>query len=113
MSFRHWSAIALTTIGLAGCSTSVTLVTPEQVGQFQAGKTNQTEVVAALGKPLHTVQEADGTKIDQYPYAGGASGASSSIIPDFLGGSSSAGDYRMVDFFYGPGGVLKDIGGSK
>jgi hypothetical protein len=113
MMLRHWGAIALT-IGLAGCSGGVTLVKPEQVADFQPGKTNQTEVVAALGKPLHTVSEADGTKIDQYAFATGATSGSDSIWPDFLGGGdSTGGGYRMIDFYYGSGGVLKQIGGAK
>jgi hypothetical protein len=99
---------------LVGCSDDVTLIKADQVAGFEPGKTNQTEVVAALGKPLHTITEADGVKIDQYACAGGATAASDSIIPDFLGGGpSSAGGYRMVDFYYGPGGVLKEIGGAK
>ena len=95
-------AIAL----LAGCSDSVELVTASEISKFTPGKTAETEIVGELGKPLHTVSQADGTKIEQYPYAGGASGGS--IIPSFLGGSS-ASSYNMVGFRYGSDGMLKEI----
>lgn len=103
-------AAALTLmLALAGCADTPTLVDEDQIAGFKPGSTNQTEVVAALGKPTHTIQEADGTKIDQYPYAVGASGGGSGIVPDFLGGESSPASYRMVTFTYTPNGVLKDI----
>jgi hypothetical protein len=105
---RHAVALILMLV-LAGCSDSPTLVTPDQIASFKTGSTNQTEVVATLGKPYHTVTEADGSKIDQYPYSVGATGGDS-IIPDFLGGGSPQ-SYRMISFKYGAGGVLKEIGG--
>ena len=106
---RYLAALAGIAL-LAGCSSSVEMVSADQVSKFTPGKTNETEVVALLGKPLETVVEADGTKIEQYPSSIGASGGSS-IIPDWLGGSSAA-SYRMVSFNYGSGGVLKSIGGA-
>ncbi len=93
---------------LAACSDSVDLVSPDKVSGFKPGTTNQTEIVATLGKPIHTVTEADGTKIDQYPYGGGAVGGGS-IIPSFLGGDDTPSKYGMISFYYGGGGVLKDI----
>lgn len=105
---RHAAAL-IVLLALAACSDSPTLVSPDQIAAFKPGSTNQTEVVAALGKPYHTVVEADGTKIDQYPYEVGATGGDS-IVPDFLGGGSPQ-SYRMISFTYGPGGVLKDVGG--
>lgn len=102
------TAALLTMLFVAGCSDSVTLVTASEIDAFKPGSTNQTEVIATLGKPYHTITEADGTKVDQYPYAGGATGGG--IMPSFLGGSS-ASSYRMVSFVYGAGGVLKSVDG--
>lgn len=86
------------------------MVSSDQLSKFTPGKTNETEIVGVLGKPLETIVEANGTKIEQYPYAVGASGGSS-FVPDWLGGSSPA-SYRMVSFVYGSGGVLKSIDGT-
>jgi len=105
---NHAAALAAIVL-LSGCSSSADLVSASQVGKFTPGKTNETEVIAELGKPVHSINDADGTKIDQYPYEGGASGGS--IIPGFLGGSQ-ASTYGMVSFRYGPGGVLKEIIGA-
>ncbi len=96
---------------LAACSDSPVMVEPDKIAGFEPGKTNQTEVVAALGKPLEIISQADGTKIDQYPYAHGQSG--SGIVPGFLGGSEHPSTYGMISFTYGPSGVLKAIDGAK
>jgi hypothetical protein len=99
-------------LSLAGCGDSPNLVSADKVGSFKPGSTNQTEVVAALGKPIHTIQEADGTRIDQYPAEAGAK-SGSGMIPDWLGGTSTGGAYSMISFEYTPGGVLKDVHGGK
>jgi hypothetical protein len=96
---------------LGACTdNSAKLITAEQIAMFKTGSSNQTEVVATLGKPIHTVSEADGTKIDQYPTEAGASGGS--MIPDWLGGGAPS-RYGMVSFTYTAGGVLKDVTSSK
>ena len=64
--------------------------------------------VAALGKPIHTIQEADGSKIDQYPAEAGST-SGSGIWPEWIGGTSTGGAYAMISFEYTPGGILKDI----
>lgn len=109
---RH--AAALTALlALTACSDSVNLISADKISGFKPGSTNQTEVVAALGKPIHTIQEADGTKIDQYPAAEGSK-SGSGFMPDWLGGTSTGGAYSMISFEYSPGGILKDIhGGGK
>ena len=105
---RPAAATVLTALLLLTACTgnSVTLVSADQIGQFKTGSTNQTEVIATLGKPLHTITEADGTKIDQYPTQAGSSGGS--MIPDWLGGGAPE-SYGMVSFMYGAGGTLKDV----
>ena len=84
---------------LGACTdNSATLISADKIAQFKVGTSNQTEVVANLGKPMHTIQEADGTKIDQYPTEAGASGGS--FVPDWLGGGGPT-RYGMVSFTYG------------
>ena len=95
---------------LAGCSSGPDMVSPDQIAKFTPGKTNEADVVAELGKPLHSITEADGTKIEQYAYEPGASG--SSFLPGFLGGSGPT-SYNMVSFTYGAGGTLKEVKGAR
>ena len=103
------AAFALTALlMLAACSDSVTLIGADKIAQFKPGSSNQTEIAATLGKPLHTITKADGTKIDQYPTETGKSGGSG-FIPDWLGGSDTPESYGMVSFIYTPGGILKDV----
>ena len=76
------TALTLTVLLLlAGCSDSVTMVTADQLTKFVPGKTDETQIIASLGKPLHVVMEADGSKIDQYAF--GNSGGS--ILPSWIG----------------------------
>jgi hypothetical protein len=104
---RHAAALTALLL-LTACSDSVKLISADAISGFKTGTTNQTEVVAALGKPIHTIQEADGTKIDQYPAEAGAK-SGGGIVPDWLGGSDTGGAYAMISFEYTPGGILKDI----
>jgi hypothetical protein len=99
-------------LSLTACGNDVTLISADKISGFKPGSTNQTEVVAALGKPLHTIQEADGTKIDQYPAEAGSK-LGSGFWPDWLGGTSTGGAYNMISFEYTPGGILKDMTGGK
>jgi hypothetical protein len=108
---RH-AAVLIALLALTACGDDVNLISSDKISGFKPGSTNQTEVIAALGKPLHTIQEADGTKIDQYPAEAGAK-SGSGIIPDWLGGTSTGGAYNMISFEYSPGGILKDIQGGK
>ena len=104
--------LLLPTLALTGCGDDVNLISSDKISGFKPGSTNQTEVVAALGKPLHTIQEADGTKIDQYPAEAGAK-SGSGFWPEWIGGTSTGGAYNMISFEYTPGGILKDINGGK
>src|SRR5579859_7654096 len=78
--FRHAAALTALLL-LTACGDSAKLISADAISNFKPGSTNQTEVVAALGKPIHTIQEADGTKIDQYPASEGAK-SGSGMIPD-------------------------------
>jgi len=96
---------------LSACTDNTpNLIAADKIAQFKTDSSNQTEVVATLGKPLHTISEADGSKIDQYPTEAGASGGS--FWPDWLGGGAPT-RYGMVSFTYNAGGVLKDVSTSK
>ncbi len=104
------AAFALATLLLlAACSdATVNLISADKIAKFKPDTSNQTEVTATLGKPLHTITKADGTKIDQYPTEAGATGGGG-IIPSWLGGSDTPESYGMVSFIYSPGGILKDV----
>ena len=109
---RH-AAVLTALMALTACGSDVNLISSDKVSGFKPGTTNQTEVVAALGKPLHTIQEADGTKIDQYPAESGSK-SGSGFWPEWMGGTSTGGAYNMISFEYTPGGILKDVqGGGK
>jgi hypothetical protein len=96
---------------LGACTdNSATLLSADKIAMFKTGTSNQTEVVATLGKPIHTISEADGSKIDQYPTEAGASGGG--FLPSWLGGGEPT-RYGMASFTYGAGGVLKDVSTSK
>ena len=101
------AAILTLTLLLAGCSDSVTMISQDKIAAFKPGTTSQAEVAAALGKPVHTIVEADGTKIDQYPFDNGK--GSGSIVPSYVGGSSTPDSYGMVSFTFGATGILKTI----
>jgi hypothetical protein len=108
---RHAAALTALLL-LTACGDSVKLISADAVGGFKPGSTNQTEVVAALGKPIHTIQEADGTKIDQYPAEAGSK-SGSGFWPEWIGGTSTGGAYAMISFEYTPGGILKDVQSGK
>ena len=108
---RH-AAVLTALLLLTACGNDVNLISADKVSGFKPGTTNQTEVVAALGKPLHTIQEADGTKIDQYPAEAGSK-SGSGFWPEWIGGTSTGGAYSMISFEYTPGGILKDMTGGK
>ena len=108
---RHAAALTALLL-LTACADSAKLISADATKDFKTGSTNQTEVVAALGKPIHTIQEADGTKIDQYPAEAGAK-SGSGFWPEWIGGTSTGGAYNMISFEYTPGGILKDVHGGK
>jgi hypothetical protein len=104
---RHAAALTALLL-LTACSDSAKLISADATAGFKTGSTNQTEVVAALGKPIHTIQEADGSKIDQYPAEAGST-SGSGFWPEWMGGTSTGGAYAMISFEYTAGGILKDM----
>src|SRR5271168_2236215 len=53
---RHAAALTALLL-LTACGDSAKLISADATAGFKTGSTNQTEVVAALGKPIHTIQE--------------------------------------------------------
>ena len=99
---------ALTLLVLVACNdNSVKLVSADELAKFKVGSTNQTEVIAELGKPLHTIVEANGLKVDQYGADAGSSGGDS-FLPGFLVGGAPQ-SYKMISFEYSANGTLKEI----
>ena len=98
-----WSVAATV---LAGCMSSGTDVSDEQISQFVRGKTTESEVIARLGPPTMTQRSADGDLTDTYQYNKMALKAQS-FIP-LIGGFISASDTktRMVMFTYSRKGIL-------
>jgi hypothetical protein len=97
---------------LAGCVSSGTKVTAEQVTAFEVGKTSEAQVIAALGKPNGVSVLADGSKVDVYMHVSAhANGASYiPIVGLFAGGAK--GDSDTAVFSFGPDGVLKSTSSS-
>jgi hypothetical protein len=104
---RHAAALTALLL-LTACADSAKLISADATKDFKTGSTNQTEVVAALGKPIHTIQEADGSKIDQYPAEAGST-SGSGFWPEWMGGTSTGGAYAMISFEYTAGGILQDM----
>ena len=54
---------------LTSCAATGTKVAPEQLTQFERGKTTYYDVVAALGKPTSMTLAADGSRQVIYAYS--------------------------------------------
>jgi len=92
---------------LAGCVSSGTKVTTEQVTAFEIGKTSEAQVIAALGRPNGASVLADGSRVDVYMHVSAHANAASyiPIVGLFAGGAKSDSDTAMFNF--GPDGILK------
>lgn len=97
---------------LAGCVSSGTKVTQEQISAFEVGKTTEAEVIARLGAPNGTSIATDGSKSDVYMHISAhANGASYiPIVGLFAGGAKSDSDTAVFNF--GPNRVLKSMSSS-
>lgn len=103
---RTWIAVGLAGI-LAGCVSSGTKVTSQQANAFEAGKTSEAQVIAALGRPNSVTVLANGTKIDVYAHIAAHANAASyvPIVGLFAGGAK--GDSDTAVFTFGQDGILK------
>lgn len=100
--------VAVFILGVAaGCVSSGTKVTAQQATAFEAGKTSEAQVIAALGRPNSVSVLADGTKIDIYMHIAAHATAASyvPIVGLFAGGAK--GDSDTAVFTFGPDGVLQ------
>ena len=66
-------------VAFAGCASSGTKVTADDLKQFQKGVTTEQEVVAKLGNPNATSISDGGVRIDIYSYAHVAANAANFI----------------------------------
>lgn len=100
--------IAIGMIGLAGCASSGTKVSPEQMSGFQVGKTTEAQVIAALGVPNSSATASDGSKSDVYIHVKAHANAVNYIpvVGLLAGGAKSESD--TVVFAFNRDGVLTE-----
>jgi hypothetical protein len=94
-------------VTLAGCVSSGTKVTPEQLSAFVPGKTTEAEVIASLGAPTNAMTGPDGGKTDMWMYTSMHATAVPfvPIVGSLAGGAKN--DSSMVTLLFTPDGVLK------
>jgi outer membrane protein assembly factor BamE (lipoprotein component of BamABCDE complex) len=97
---------------LTGCASSGTLVSADQVAQFKAGTTTESEVIDKLGPPNNTSTAPDGSKTDIYMHISHSMHAASfvPVVGLFAGGASSNTD--SVTFTFDPHGIMKTVSSS-
>jgi outer membrane protein assembly factor BamE (lipoprotein component of BamABCDE complex) len=85
---------------LAGCVSSGTKVTQQQLTQFQVGKTTEAEVIAAFGAPTSSSVATDGSKTDVYQHISAHANAATyiPIVGIFAGGAKSTADTAVLNF---------------
>lgn len=93
---------------LAGCMSSGTEVSDQQINQFVRGKTTEAEVIATLGQPDQSERSSDGERADMYIYTKSRANAQSFIplIGPFI--ASMDMKSKIVRFTFYKNGVLKD-----
>ena len=65
---HRWMLLLFLGIVLTRCAATGTKVAPDQLTQFERGKTTYADVVAALGKPTSMALAADGSRHLIYTY---------------------------------------------
>jgi outer membrane protein assembly factor BamE (lipoprotein component of BamABCDE complex) len=93
--------------GCVGCVSSGTRVDADQLAQFKAGVTTESEIVSKLGPPNNSMTQPDGTRIDMYIHTAMKQNAANFIpyMGLFKGGAST--DTETVTFTFDSRGVLK------
>ena len=111
--FIRTCLLATIAILTAGCMSSGTKVTSDQLAQFKVGSTTESQVMASLGQPNNVSTLQDGTRIDTYAHtAAHANGASYvPIVGLFAGGASGTTD--SVVFTYDAQGVLRSTSSNR
>jgi outer membrane protein assembly factor BamE (lipoprotein component of BamABCDE complex) len=100
-------------LSVASCAATGTQVKPEQLAQFERGKTTYQDVVAAIGKPNNTTITADGNRTAMYIYAESSMRAATFIpyIGPFVGGMDTRSN--MVMMMFDRQGVLQNYSASE
>jgi outer membrane protein assembly factor BamE (lipoprotein component of BamABCDE complex) len=96
----------LVLVALAGCVSSGTKVSEQQVSQFQKGKTTRAEVEAALGKPNGVSHSSSGVTAISYVFVTASPKAATfiPIVGMFAGGANA--ESATATFAFGPDNVL-------
>lgn len=94
-------------LAAAGCVSSGTKVTGDQLAQFKDGTTTEAQIVAKLGPPNSASTSTDGSKTDIYVHIAASANAASYIpvVGLFAGGAKGTND--SVVFNFDSKGVLK------
>lgn len=94
---------------LGACASSGTMVTEQQVSQFQKGVTTRAEVISALGNPQASTRQSTGLTIDVYQHIKASANAASFVpVVGLLAGGATAST-NTVTFSYEIDGKLKSI----
>ena len=91
---------------LTGCVSSGTKVTPEQVAQFEQGKTTLAEVVAKLGPPNSTTTLGNGQTILVYVHISSSANAATYVPVVGLLAGGATGTSNTATFTFDSRGIL-------
>jgi outer membrane protein assembly factor BamE (lipoprotein component of BamABCDE complex) len=106
-------AATLCALSLVGCVSSGTKVTPEQVAQFQQGKTTLSEVVATLGAPNSTTNLGNGQTILVYVHISSQANAATYVPVVGLLAGGATGTSNTATFTFDSRGILISSGSSQ
>jgi hypothetical protein len=97
---------------MAGCVSSGTKVTHDQIAAFEVGKTTEAQVIAAFGTPTSVSFLQDGTKSDVYLHTAAHATAATyvPVVGLFAGGAKGTTDTAVFNF--DQNGVLKSTSSS-
>ena len=92
---------------LAGCASSGTKVTAEDMANFKAGQATESQVIARFGVPNNVSTGPDGTKTDMYIFAQATANAADYIpVVGLLAGGSTS-KTTTATFVFDTQGLLK------
>lgn len=101
-------ALILFTMFLTGCYSTGAPIDTAKANQFVKGETTESEVIAALGKPITVTNNSEGERMLAYSHTNTDVKASTYIpvVGLFTGGATSTVQYLIVTL--DKNGVLKD-----
>jgi outer membrane protein assembly factor BamE (lipoprotein component of BamABCDE complex) len=109
---KHFAAM-LCVLALSGCVSSGTKVTPEQVAQFEQGKTTLAEVVTKLGPPNSTTTLGNGQTILVYVHISSSANAATFVPVVGLLAGGATGTSNSATFTFDNKGILMSSGSSE